>query len=165
MWQRVPTSSLAIRNPRREALGWTLYAVAFVGAATVVGYLVQRWPSPLLGAWKLNQDVWYAGGLKIGLLLIVPSLIFRWSGYRMSALTYAKRANVLSTVAWFFAGALINVGHLSRIQPAFLGFSPRDLVVRLPVAIVLPLFTAGIPEEVVYRGILQLGSRWLMDAW
>lgn len=57
----------------------------------------------------------------------------------------------------YMAGLSLNLlqGRFDYISEAAGHFSAGNLALRIALGVVLPLFMAGIPEEVVYRGGLQ----------
>jgi len=63
--------------------------------------------------------------------------------------------SVISIVIAFVLGASLNLESIRFISEAEGSFSIRDLIVRIGIGTTLPLFMAGIPEEFVYREILQ----------
>ncbi|HTY37414.1 MAG TPA: type II CAAX endopeptidase family protein [Bacteroidota bacterium] len=134
------------------------YAVFYVLAAGICGWLVKHYPQPLLGSAGFTEDAWYALLFKIGLLLVVPAAWFLRQGYRITDLLPTWKfefRSVVSIVLSFLAGLSLNLGRIHFITEAAGGFSTADLIARFGIGIVLPLFMAGIPEEFVYRGILQ----------
>jgi hypothetical protein len=71
-WQRVAVGDIRIFAPRREAWLAFGFALFYLAAAALTGWIVLRWPRPLWGATFLTSDATYVGGFKIGLLLLVP---------------------------------------------------------------------------------------------
>lgn len=158
LWQRVPVSQMHLAAPRREAAHLTLYAVAYVGLALLTGLLIRHWPLPIMGAWKFNHDVWYTLFFKFGMLLLVPCLWFFRLGYRPRHLLPGWRPGfraLLITALAFGMGFCLNLGHLPRIEAALGERSMAGAVAAVALGAVMPLFTAGLPEEIVYRGLLQ----------
>lgn len=159
-WQRISVLEFRIKRPRREAAIALAYAVFYVFAAAITGYLIKYQPLPILGSASFITDVWYALVFKIGLLLIVPGIWFFLQGYRIRDLLPGWRLQFKSVV-WiviaFVLGLSLNLlqGHFDFISEAAGRFSAGDLAIRIGLGVVLPLFMAGIPEELVYRGILQ----------
>jgi membrane protease YdiL (CAAX protease family) len=157
-WQRVPAREIPIAMPRRAAFKWLLFAIAYVGLAFLVGLLIRYDPHPLLGAWKFNQDFWYAVVFKILGLLIVPLCLFFGDGYRLRDLLFDWRAcprTIVTTVLAFGVGIFINADHIPQISQRLDSVSVVDAGLRIALGATLPLFTAGLPEEIVYRGVLQ----------
>ena len=157
-WQRVPVQGVRILQPMRETTVVVSYSIFYILAAGVCGYLIEHQPLPILGAAGLTEDAWYALLFKIGLLLIVPAVWFVRQGYQVRDLLpswkFQSRAAV-SIVISFFVGLSLNLGRVHFISEAAGSFSAANLVTRIGIGIVLPLFMAGIPEEFVFRGILQ----------
>ena len=157
-WQRVPIGAIPIRHGSRELVWGLVYASLYVGAAVAVGLAIRRHPAPILGAVRFNQDYWYALLLKIGLLLVVPLTALRLAGYRAGDFILgwaADRRAVLRLPLVYAAGLFANVGHLPAIREAIASGSPAHPVLRIGLGVLLPLFTAALPEEILYRGFLQ----------
>jgi membrane protease YdiL (CAAX protease family) len=158
LWQRVPISAIPIRHGRRE-LAWGIgFALLYIAAAALVGLAIRRYPAPIWGAARFNQDYWYVLVLKIGLLLVVPVVALRLAGYRAEdfLLGWADdRRRVLRLPLAYAAGVLVNMGYLSAIHDALVSGSPSHATARIGLGVLLPLFTAGLPEEIVFRGFLQ----------
>lgn len=159
-WQRVSVYEFQIKRPRRETAVALAYAVFYVFAAAITGVLIKYQPLPILGSASFITDAWYALAFKIGLLLVVPGIWFFLQGYRVRDLLPGWRLRFKS-VAWivvaFVLGSSLNLlqGHFDFVSEAAGQFSAGDLVIRIGLGLVLPLFMAGVPEEFVYRGILQ----------
>jgi membrane protease YdiL (CAAX protease family) len=156
--QRAPVSAMRIERPRGEALLATAFALAFVAAAWATGLLVRARPAPILGAGEFTQDLWYAGLFKGVVLLALPLAWLRTAGYRFDDLSPGDRGgtrSVLVLAGLFLAGGLLNAGHLGPIREGLARFTPAGAAGRVALGLLLPLFTAAIPEEVVYRGVLQ----------
>jgi len=159
-WQRISVQTFRIKQPKREAAIAFAYAVFYIFAAVIIGYLIKHKPLPILDAASFIEDVWYALIFKIGLLLIVPVIWFFLQGYHIKDLLPGwklKLTSIISIIIAYIAGLSLNLlqGHLNLILEAAGQFSVGDLIVRIVLGIVLPLLMAGIPEEVVYRGIFQ----------
>jgi membrane protease YdiL (CAAX protease family) len=157
-WQRAPIDAFPIRHGRRE-LAWGIgYALFYVMAAVLVGLVIRSHPAPIWGAARFNQDCWYALVLKIGLLLVVPVVALRLAGYRVEDFLVgwgADRRRLLRLPLAYVLGVLVNVGHLPAIRDALASGSIPHPVARMGLGILLPLFTAGLPEEIFFRGFLQ----------
>jgi membrane protease YdiL (CAAX protease family) len=157
-WQRVPIDAIPVRHGRRE-LAWGIgYALFYIVAAVVVGLAIRSHPAPIWGAARFNQDYWYVLVLKIGLLLVVPVVALRWAGYRPEDFLLGwggDRQRVLRLPLAYALGVVVNMGHLAGIREALESGSASHPVARIGVGILLPLFTAGLPEEIVFRGFLQ----------
>jgi membrane protease YdiL (CAAX protease family) len=157
-WQRLPVGQIPIRNPKRELGVLAIYAVIYVALSYATGRLIARWPHPLLGASEFTNDAWYAFGFKITALLVAPLVIFyRW-GYRARdlLLDWKPTLRMVSITVFAFAmGFCINLEHFVRVNRAAAAYSSGELTLRIVVAVLLPLLTAGIPEEVYFRALLQ----------
>ena len=159
-WQRISVHEFQIRQPKKETVIALVYSIFYVFAAVVIGYLIKNKPIPLLGAASFIEDFWYAIVFKIGLLLIIPSIWFFYQGYRIQHLLpdwKLKFKPVISIIIAYIAGLSLNLvqGHFSFISEAANNFTIGDLAGRVGLGFVLSLFYAGIPEEFVFRGILQ----------
>lgn len=156
--QRIPAARMIIRNPTGEA-AWSIgYALFYILAAVAAGLLIRARPLPLLGAADFTQDFWYAVVFKIGLLLLVPLAVFWRAGYRFSVLVPEWRASVGSIFRIFLAylfGVAVNFSRLHGIVSALPSFQKGELALRIGVALLLPFFMAGLPEEFFFRGVLQ----------
>jgi membrane protease YdiL (CAAX protease family) len=157
--QRVPTAALHIAHPAREARVFLLYAVLYVPFAALVARLIQVHPVPILGAVKFTSDAWYVFLFKLGGMLVVPTLIMRALGIRLRDVVVDAGgldvAAVVTAACAFACGACLNVGQLARVREV-IGAHPASWdVPRLACGVVLPLVVAGIPEELVFRGLLQ----------
>ena len=156
--QRLPANDIRIIDPARETRVALAFAVAFIGAAFLTGLVERAWRAPLWGATALTSDATYALGFKIGLLLVVPALAIRRAGYTMDDLLLGWRPTVGSVariVILFFAGLFLNVSRIAPIRDAVDGLPPLEAALRVGFACILVLFSAGIPEELVYRWGLQ----------
>jgi membrane protease YdiL (CAAX protease family) len=179
-WQRIDVEAIRIDRPRAE-LGFLLaFTAFFVGMSGLTGLLIRRWPMPVAGAASFTEDLWYIVVFKLLALLVLPCAVcFSW-GYRPRDLLLDWRPTprrLTGAFLAFVAGLALNASSVSRI----LGAAPMgtgDLVLRSALAIVTPLLAAGLPEEIVYRGLLQtrleraggrvvaiLGSAALFAAW
>lgn len=89
---------------------------------------------------------------------MVPVVALRWAGYGPEDFLLgwaADRRRVLRLPLAYAAGVMVNVGHLPAIRDALESGSVSHPVARIGLGILLPLFTAGLPEEIVFRGFLQ----------
>lgn len=159
-WQRVSVHEFRIKQPKRETIIALAYAVFYVFVAVIIGYLIKYKPLPILGSASFLTSVWYALVFKIGFLLIVPGIWFFLQDYCIRDLLpdwKLQFKSVISIIIAYLIGVSINLlqGHFSFIREAAGHFSTGDLAIRIGLGVVLPLVMAGIPEEVVYRGILQ----------
>ena len=163
--QRVPTSALEFRDLRGETRTLLLYTAAYVGAAVLTGLTIRRWPMPLWGATDFLQDVSYAIVFKIGLLLVVPLAIHHEWGYRVRDLLHAPPPGLRSifgiALAWTI-GMLINESRLAGIREGIAAHPAPESYVRVAIGIALGFLQAGLPEEIVFRSMLQsrLEKRW-----
>jgi uncharacterized protein len=158
MWQRIPVQEVRIKNPVREMRLFGGYAVLFVLASWLTGLLIRAYPHPIFGADSFTHDFWYALLFKILLLLTIPYGIYRKLGYSLSDLpaSFEGNARTISVlILSFLAGNILNIGHLDKIGETLPHYEQAQITIRLVIALILPLLTAGIPEEFVYRGILQ----------
>ncbi|HXH28303.1 MAG TPA: CPBP family intramembrane glutamic endopeptidase [Candidatus Polarisedimenticolia bacterium] len=157
--QRVPVDQMRIDRPAAEAALAVGYALFFILASVGTGLVIARWPAPFLGAASFTQDVWYAFGFKMTLLLAVPAAWLRWRGYRPGDFLAGWRPTpgALARVALaFLAGLALNVHHIEPLRHAWGAAPPGPgRWVRALCGVLLPLLSAGLPEEIVYRGVLQ----------
>ena len=134
------------------------YAVLFVLASLCTGLLIRAYPLPILGAHSFTHDFWYALLFKILLMLTIPYAIYRKLGYSLRDLPASfdwKIRTIIVLILSFLAGNILNLTHLDWIGETLPHFDQTQIAIRIPVALILPLLTAGLPEELVYRGILQ----------
>lgn len=132
----------------------TVYAVFYIAAAFATGLLIRRWPAPLFGAADFTNDAWYAIFFKTVLLLFVPFAAFRRLGYRFRDLLPAWRPTAWLPIA-FLAGVSLNLMNLETLRRALAGASAGSIATAALLAVFFALFTAAIPEEMFFRGILQ----------
>jgi uncharacterized protein len=163
-WQRIPANSIQFKSLNKEISILSGYAVFYIIAAYLTGLAILNFPSPILGAVDFNQDIWYSLVFKIFLLLIVPSVIFFviWKYEFKDLLLGIKPSvkNISATVLMVAIGFLLNSSKLKPIQENLSSFP--DAPLRLLMGIMMPLFIAGIPEELFFRGYLQtrLEKKW-----
>ena len=157
MRQRVPIGAMRIDRPRAEARACVAFALLYVVASFATGLVIRAHPVPILGAAGFTQDLWYVSVFKLTLLLTLPLVALRSAGYGAADLLqgWPGLRGVPTAILAFAAGAAVNLGHLVPIRQAAARFSRAELAVRLGAGVVLPLVAAGLPEEVVYRGLLQ----------
>jgi membrane protease YdiL (CAAX protease family) len=156
--QRLPVRDIRILDPPRETRVALVFAVAYIGAAFVTGWIERAWPLPLWDATSLTSDATYKLGFKIGLLLIVPAIAIRRTGYGMDDLLLGWRPSARSVavlLACFAAGFSLNASRLDPIRDAVDGLPPGEAALRVGLGCILVLFSAGLPEELVYRWGLQ----------
>lgn len=123
-----------------------------------MGWFQREWPAPLLGATSLTSDATYKLGFKIGLLLIVPAIAIRRAGYGMDDLLLGWRPTpraLAILLACFAAGFFLNGSRLAPIRDAVDALPSGEAALRVGLGCILVLFSAGIPEELVYRWGLQ----------
>ncbi len=195
-WQRVPARGLRLRQPGLEAALLLGYATVYVGFSWLTGLEIRANPRPILGATSFTSDAFYVLGFKLTALLLVPLLGFRLLGYRLRAIVPDGLADAggvhtperarwgLRARDWLVAalalavGALLNARHFGPILTAAQGFTLPALAGRVALGLAIPLFTAALPEEIVYRGLLQtrleavagrivavIGTALLFTAW
>ncbi len=163
--QRIPTAHLQFRDLKSETRWLLWYAVLYIGVSAVTGLLIRSFPLPLFGATYFTQDTWYVVGFKFAALLTLPLLVYRRWGYRFRELLYGwaltPRAAVV-LVACYAAGFFVNASRISEMKAAYAMHPPLEAMGRAAIGFVLPWLMAGIPEEVVYRGMLQtrLEASW-----
>jgi membrane protease YdiL (CAAX protease family) len=163
-WQRIPVAELRIDRPRFERNLLLAYAIGYIGAAWGTARLILAWPAPLLGAADLTYQTWYVFLFKIGGLLIVPALALRALGYRFRDLAGPRPwspPTLAAAVIGYGLGLALNLGHVSHQRAALEGGDLDFVPLRVGLGIILPLLSAGIPEEVFFRGLLQTR----LEAW
>lgn len=163
-WQRVPAGAIDFRSQVKETRFLLLYAVFYIIAGYVIAWMILLFPLPILGATQFVQDAWYALLFKIGLLLLVPGIIYFtvWK-YRLKDLLLGLKPtgkNIAETILFVALGFLINAGHLKGLSEKISLFD--DVPIRMMMGILMPLFIAAIPEELFFRGYLQtrLEKKW-----
>jgi uncharacterized protein len=163
-WQRVPASHIRFKRLEEEISFLLGYAVMYVILGYGIGMMILYYPRPMMGATQFNQDAWYSILFKIFFLLTLPSFVyFGWWKYTMKDLLLGLKPGirtVLATLLMMALGFFLNASHLSRISEHF--HEHPDALLRLAVGVIMPLFTAGIPEEFFFRGYLQtrLEKKW-----
>lgn len=163
--QRVPTSELRFRDLAGETRWLLAFALLYVFAAAGTGLAIQRWPVPIWGATWFHQSVWYTGVFKIGLLLFLPALAFHRRGYRFADLLHGWRFGPRTAIVLalcFAGGGLLNTGRVAEVREAWAAHPWPEAAARAAVGVLLAFVQAGLPEEVVYRGLLQtrLEAAW-----
>ena len=156
-WQRVSSSRIRIRNLYNETRILLGYSIFYIIIGYFIGRIILYNPMPIMGAAQFNQDLWYSGLYKIGILLILPSIIYFgiW-GYRVKNLLYGWRPNarnIITTIVLVSLAFFLNASHLPLIYKQI--GKVDQLPLRLILGILMPLLTAGLPEELFFRGYLQ----------
>jgi CAAX protease family protein len=157
-WQRVPVGRIRILRPQPELMALLAYALLVIVGSAVTGLLIRRHPLPILGASYFTHDVQYTVLFKFIGLLVLPAIWFFRSGYAVRDLLPEWRLTARTgafVLLAFCLGAYINQWHVPGIRLAVQKFDAGALALRLLLGCAIPLFTAGIPEEFVYRGLLQ----------
>lgn len=156
--QRLPAADIVIKNPERELRVVLGFSVAYVLAAVLTGLAMRAWPHALFGATYLTSDVTYVLFFKVGLLLVVPMIAILRAGYGIGDMTLGWRPTLgaMARVGALLAlGVLINGSKLSAISAAGAALAPSEAVLRIGMGALLVVFTAALPEELVYRWALQ----------
>ena len=156
-WQRVTACTIEFDALDKELLILVGYSLFYIAVGFLVGWTIQRYPLPLLGATQFNQDFWYSVVYKFVLLLLVPSfLYFGLWGYRWDDLRLGSRLSLKTIVAaavMVTLGFLLNASHLKAIEQNYNVVSFPSI--RLAIGVMMALLTAAIPEELFFRGMLQ----------
>lgn len=180
-WQRLPAGRLPIRRPGREAVLFLTYALFYIALSGLTGLVIRHHPRPVLGASYFTSDVAYVVGFKLVGLLLVPLALVRALGYRLRDVFAGDQLDgrtIVGMILAFGVGACLNQRHWPLIAGAAGQFQIPALVGRIALGLLIPLFTAALPEEIVYRGLLQprlervagrivgvLGTAVLFTAW
>jgi membrane protease YdiL (CAAX protease family) len=116
----------------------------------------QRVPAHRIQFKRLDEE--------ISFLLMLPTLVYfgLWK-YSMKDLLLGirpTRGTILSTILMMGLGFFLNASHLGKISAHY--HDQPDAMLRVVVGVIIPLFTAGIPEEFFFRGYLQtrLEKKW-----
>ncbi len=179
--QRLPIGRLPIRRPGRETALLLAYACGYIGLAWLTGLAIRHHPRPILGASYFTADLVYVLVFKIGGLLLLPLALVIALGYRprdIFAGDRLDRRGIVGMITAFVVGAALNQQHLHAIAAAAGHFTTAALVGRVGLGLLIPLADAALPEEIVYRGLLQprlerlagravaiLGTALLFAAW
>lgn len=176
--QRIPAGALRFNDLQRETRWLLWFAGFYILAAAATGLLIRFFPMPLWGAAYFTQDTWYVLGFKIILLLTLPLVVYRRWGYKLTdllcqtpritdhdpvksgevkiprrILTHLRAPIVIALC--FALGYYINAGRIAELKDAYAMHTPAVAFARAALGAVLAWVMAGIPEEVVYRGMLQ----------
>lgn len=165
-WQRVPASVIPIKNLKRETTLSFGYSLVYILIAIGIGIAVKNYPMPILQAHGFIQDFWYAMVFKLLFLLLIPLGVFflLWN-YTLDDLLLGLRfkpSMMIKGSLLVLLGFFLNTKHLAPISEQIPLF--QDASLRLLIGILLPLFIAGIPEELFFRGILQTRLEKLLNA-
>lgn len=153
---RVDIHHIIFKDLQKETRFLLGYAIAYTCIGFGIGWLILHYPLPILGAGQFNQDLWYTGLYKIGLLLLVPSFVyaFVWK-YRYKDLLYGWKPNPLNIAGMILlvaAGFFLNAAHLHKLRSPL---QTDHYAWRMMLGIMMPLFTAALPEELFFRAYLQ----------
>lgn len=163
-WQRVPADHIRFKRLDEEISFLLGYAIMYVILGYGIGMMILYYPRPMMGATQFNQDAWYSILFKIFFLLTLPAFVYfgLWK-YRLQDLLLGIRPNaraILATILMMGLGFFLNASHLAKIGAHY--HDHPDAALRVAVGVIMPLFTAGIPEEFFFRGYLQtrLEKKW-----
>ena len=163
--QHIPRAELTFRNLALETRWLLVFSLLYILASAATGLAIRHFPMPLWGATYFTQDIWYVVGFKFALLLALPLTMYRRWGYQFGDLMHgwkltSRAAFVL--IACFALGFVINAGRLTELRQAWSLHPAPEALARVMIGTLLAFLMAGIPEEVVYRGLLQtrLESSW-----
>ncbi len=157
-WQRLTASRLPIQRPGREAALFLAYALAYVALSWLTGLAIRAHPRPILGASYFTYDVVYVVCFKLVGLLLVPLALTAALDYRLRDIFAGDRFDlrtIAGMVIAFVVGASLNQRHWHLIAGVVGTFAPAALIGRTALGLLIPLLTAALPEEIVYRGLLQ----------
>jgi membrane protease YdiL (CAAX protease family) len=151
---------MRVLRPAVELRALLAYSLVFVLWSAVTGLAIRLHPMRVMGASHFTEDYLYVFAFKIPGLLLIPALWFIRSDYTVRDLLRQwrwERRTVLLTVFAFLAGVYVNANHTNLAQVSAIAASmrPIEVVIRLGWALLIPLISAGIPEEFVFRGLLQ----------
>ena len=166
-WQRVPVARMSRPDEGREAWLWTGFALCYAVLALLTGLLIRAYPLPLWGSWKFTEDAWYVFGFKLVALLVLPTALLLWRGYGRNDLlpSWGWRWRLALSLPLVFAiGMALNLGHLPGNRQALQGGGP-GLIAAAAGAACLPLLTAALPEELVFRALLQTRLEACLGRW
>lgn len=157
-WQRVPASDMPVAEPRREAAVLTGLWALHVVAALCAGLLIRTTPLRIAHATDWLQDWWYAGAFKLALMLVLTLAVMRRWRVRIADVLAGWRPTLdawLIVGTAFAVGFSINLGRIKDIHAALGSLHPAESAARIAGGLALALFTAAIPEELFYRGLMQ----------
>jgi membrane protease YdiL (CAAX protease family) len=168
-WQRVPVQRIRIVRPGHETRVLLAYALFYILLSWLTGLEIRRHPMPMLGASYFTHDVQYALLFKFAGMMVIPAIWFLRSGYTPRdllpewRLTFRSGLSILLSFA--VAALFVNRAYIPGIRAAIDGSGAGDLAGRVLLGIAVPLFAAGIPEEFVYRGLLQTRLERTAGRW
>ncbi len=157
-WQRAPIDQFKVVRPERETHIAVAYALLYIVGAAITSFIILSDPLPIASSTSFTTDFWYAIVYKIGFLLIVPTAWFWRQGYRIADLMPKWRlqfTSALSVLIAFVIGLSVNAALLPFVIRAAARFSMGEMLMRIGIGVLLPLFIAALPEEFVFRGFLQ----------
>lgn len=155
MRQAVPIDLMRIDAPSREARQLVLFAAGCSVVACAAALAITRWPLPLYPSADFTADAWYVVGFKVVFMLGGALLWLRWRGYRLADVLGRWRPTGLGWLGIGLAlgaGVLVNMQHVAPLRDLLRGGAPAG---RLVLGAVLALASAAIPEELVFRALLQ----------
>jgi membrane protease YdiL (CAAX protease family) len=160
----MPAGSIAFKNIEKETSFLLGYAVFYIFSGYLIGLIIRHYPLPLIGATQFNQDLWYSFVFKIFLLLVLPCAMYfvAWK-YTLGDLLLGIKPsprNLVATIVMVTMGFFLNASHLEALRNSIHTFP--DAPLRMVLGVMMPLFTAAIPEELFFRGFLQtrLEKKW-----
>ena len=174
---------MRILHPPAELRVLFAYSLLFVLWSALTGLAIRLHPMRVTGASHLTEDYLYIFAFKLPGLLVIPAVWFFRNGYRVRDLLPNwrwDRRTILLTMFALLAGVYVNANHTSlvRVAAAAGSWSSLEIAVRLGWALLIPLISAGIPEEFVFRGLLHtrmeavwgriaaiVGAALLFTAW
>lgn len=152
---RILYQQIHIIRPKYELCIFGIYAMIYFLVVWIVSLLIKYYPLPLLGSKEFSNDLWYILFAKEIFLLAIPVTIYRYLGYKNSSLFLWKFKNninnIIVIVVFFLLGLLVNNSYITEILNKKEFFN----ITLLLNSLLIPLFTAAIPEEIFYRVILQ----------
>ncbi|MBS1120201.1 MAG: hypothetical protein H6Q90_2429 [Deltaproteobacteria bacterium] len=146
---------MRIAAPAREARELVVLALGCTVMATLAALAVERWPLALYAGADFTASVWYVLGFKLGYMLGVPLAWLRWHGYHLPEVLGPWRSTLRSWVGIAIAvaaGLALNLQHVGPIGELIAAGAAWP---RIALGVVLPLVAAAIPEELVFRVLLQ----------
>jgi membrane protease YdiL (CAAX protease family) len=157
-WQRVPVGEMQIKQPGAETTALAVFSVLYILLSLATGFIIRHHPVPFLDAVGFANDATYIFGFKVGALLVLPATAFYCRGYRAADLLPRLRSpahTAAFAMLGFVIGSLPNLQYLRSIGSALSTLSEARGTSLMVVGGLLPLLAAAIPEEFVYRGLLQ----------